>query len=238
MMLLAGLEVRELSRTAKMRAAAGGLALAALLLAACLPGAQQQPPPTAAPAQPQPAAPQPAPPLATPGPTPLPQQAEPPASTPAEPSPAPSPAFQGTRGPVVAQQPPAPPVAQLVDVRLGRHQGFDRVVFEFTGNLPGYQVAYVQPPIREDGSGFTLEVQGQAFLEARFEPATGWDFDRGEPSYPGPRRIQGGFPNLREAVRSGDFEAILTWALGLERESDFRVIELSEPLRVVIDVAH
>ena len=37
-------------------------------------------------------------------------------------------AFEGGRGPVEVPGGVAPPVLELVDVRSGRHEGFDRVV--------------------------------------------------------------------------------------------------------------
>ena len=41
----------------------------------------------------------------------------------------------------------------LERVAVGRHEGYDRVVFQFKNALPGYKVEYVQPPLKEDGSG-------------------------------------------------------------------------------------
>jgi hypothetical protein len=37
-------------------------------------------------------------------------------------------------------------------------------------------------------------------------------------------------------VRTGDFEAVLTWVAGLEDRAPFRVIRLSGPPRIVVDV--
>ena len=41
---------------------------------------------------------------------------------------------------------------------------------------------------------------------------------------------------LREAVRSGDFEATLGWVLGLERQTCWDAFELRNPDRVVVDL--
>jgi hypothetical protein len=129
-------------------------------------------------------------------------------------------------------------VAQLTAVRIGRHEGFDRIVFQFRGQVPGYRVAYVQPPIVQDASGLPVDIDGSAFLQARFAPASGFDFDLGVPSYTGPNEFTPSLPTLLEAERTGDFEAVLTWTLGLRRAVDFRVLKLSNPPRVVIDVEH
>lgn len=127
----------------------------------------------------------------------------------------------------------------LTAVRLGAHPGFDRVVFEFRATLPGFDVRYVDPPILADGSGEPVPVEGAAFLRVRMEPASGFDFDAGTPSYTGPDRIGGdsaGTSAVREVVRSGDFEAVLTWVIGVAGRAGFRVSTLSSPSRLVIDV--
>jgi hypothetical protein len=128
-------------------------------------------------------------------------------------------------------------VTHLVDVRTGRHEGFDRITFEFDGPRPGYRVEYVEPPIVEDGSGETVEVDGEAFLQIRFEPASGFDMEAGEATYDGPRTVEGnGTTVLEEVVRTGDFEAVLTWVAGSSDRVDFRVTTLTEPTRVVVDL--
>ena len=45
--------------------------------------------------------------------------------------------------------------ALLSAVRASRHEGYDRVVFEFTtaSSLPGYSVSYVDEPVTEDAIG-------------------------------------------------------------------------------------
>ena len=63
---------------------------------------------------------------------------------------------------------------------MGRHEGYDRVVFQFKNTLPGYKVEYVQPPLKEDGSGNPVEIKGNAFVVVRMEPASGFDLNTGE----------------------------------------------------------
>jgi hypothetical protein len=72
------------------------------------------------------------------------------------------------------------------------------------------------------------------------EPASGFDTSvaEGELVYTGPRRISGadaGTSVVREVVRTGDFEAVLTWAIGLSDRVDFRVLTLDGPPRLVVD---
>lgn len=126
----------------------------------------------------------------------------------------------------------------LAEVRLGAHNGFDRVVFQFRDTLPGFHVRYVDPPIIQDGSGEPIPVDGSAFVQVRMEPASGFDFDTGTPAYTGPDRISGasaGLAVVREVVRSGDFEGVLGWVVGLGRRVGFQVTTLSGPSRLVVD---
>ena len=131
-------------------------------------------------------------------------------------------------------------IALLERVAIGRHEGFDRVVFQFKNHLPGYHVEYVEPPLREDGSGNIVKVDGNAFVVVRMELASGFDLtkDEGELVYKGPKRIDGsaaGTSVLQEVVRTGDFEAVLTWAIGLSDRVDFRVQTASSPARLIVD---
>jgi len=83
-------------------------------------------------------------------------------------------------------------IALLERVAVGRHEGYDRVVFQFRGEgLPGYRVSYVEPPLKEDGSGNPVDIAGTAFVVVRMEPASGFDLNTGEGVlvYRGPRRI-------------------------------------------------
>ena len=125
----------------------------------------------------------------------------------------------------------------LTDVRLGTHEGYERIVFEFLpGSRPGYRVRFVRPPIVEDASGMEVDVDGEAFLSIRIEPASGFDLtgDLGE-VYTGPTRIDGD-GTVEELVRTGDFEAVLNWVAGLEERAPFRVMRLAGPPRIVVDV--
>ena len=128
-------------------------------------------------------------------------------------------------------------VALLTRAQLGRHEGFDRLVFEFRGDLPGHRVEYTSPPVREDGSGRRLRVAGKALVQVRMEPASAYDLEAGVPTFR-PGRLDGaraGTSVVLEVVKSGDFESILTWVVGLRKRVDFHVGTLGEPARVIID---
>jgi len=144
--------------------------------------------------------------------------------------------FDGGTEPVSAPEPVE--VMVLTDVRVAGHPCFDRVVFEFRDpGDPGFQVGYVPGPIVMDGSGAPVEVQGSTFLQIRMPSATGFDFETSTPSYNGPTEFTpSDTAQVREVVRTGDFEALLTWVVGLDEQRPFTVNVLHDPTRVVVDI--
>ena len=134
----------------------------------------------------------------------------------------------------------------LTHVRVGAHNGFDLIVFEFAapspdpGGKPGiplFEIKTAKPPFSEDPSDRPIAVFGDAFVRIVFQGASGYDFD-GNATYDGPRRLTPGFGTLAQVVEGGDFEATLTWILGLSRPTCWQVQELHNPDRVVIDFHH
>lgn len=146
--------------------------------------------------------------------------------------------FSGAREPVEKAGPPAPPVAVQTDVRYGAHPDYDRVVFDFIDNHPGYRIEYVAPPILADGSGLEVEIEGEAFLQVRFNTAQAHDEAGNSTVDEDKFEIMPGLTSVVEIERTGDFEGYVTWVLGLPEELDFRVYDLGDPIRVVVDVGH
>ncbi len=109
----------------------------------------------------------------------------------------------------------------------------DRVQFEFDSGAPGapgYRIEYQQGPFTEDASGEPVAIAGNAFLVVRLEPATGFDFVANKEAYTGPDRIpatNGAF--VTEVVRTGDFEAVTTWVVGLRAQVPFEVEATGAP---------
>ena len=127
----------------------------------------------------------------------------------------------------------APTVPVLVGIRAAHHLTFDRIVFDFRGGLPaGRQVGYV-PELIADGSGLPVPIAGRAILQVRFEQADAHDQNGAETA---PGRVAFALPNVMTAVRSGDFEAVTTYGIGLAQREPFTVSTLRNPDRVVIDV--
>ena len=166
----------------------------------------------------------------------------------ATPTPTPTPAATVTAGGIDAledasTEPVVVPAANretalLTAVRAARHEGYDRVVFEFENELPGYDVRYTASPVRADGSGAAVEMRGAHALLIRMENALDADLSKpGAPAtYRGPARFSPSTPEIAELVRVGGFEGVLTWAAGLNDRVDFRVSTLSAPPRLIIDV--
>jgi hypothetical protein len=77
-------------------------------------------------------------------------------------------------------------------------------------------------------------------VSVRMEPASGFDLNTAEGVmiYKGPKRIDGagaGTAVVQELVRTGDFEAVLSWAIGLSDKVDFRVQTATSPARLIVD---
>jgi hypothetical protein len=132
--------------------------------------------------------------------------------------------------------------AFLVDLRASRQAGFDRIVLELDGDEPpSYRVSYVEPPIREDASGYEVEIDGVAFLELRLEPASRVDLSGPElrEVYDGPDEVPVANGQVaREVVLTGDFESNMAWVVGLDRQAPFAVAFFEDPLRLVVDILH
>jgi len=121
--------------------------------------------------------------------------------------------------------------ATLVDVRTGRHDCFDRVVFDFQGSATGYRVAYTDRVVSQ-GRGEPLRVAGGALLDVTLlEPASA------APAAPS----LAGYRTLRDVVFGGSFEGYTTFGVGVRARLPFRVFTLAGPggeSRIVLDVAH
>ncbi|HSK97308.1 MAG TPA: peptidoglycan-binding domain-containing protein [Euzebyales bacterium] len=126
--------------------------------------------------------------------------------------------------------------ATLRRIRVGRHRGFDRVVFEFDGGRPGFSVRYA-PVARTDGLGAPIPTLGTVALQVYLQ-ADSIDLDTYERTFRPASPITPRYPTLRQVRYGGFFEGGTTFGVGLTGRSGFRVLELTGPRRLVIDVAH
>jgi hypothetical protein len=134
-------------------------------------------------------------------------------------------------GSMQKQERPAPasaPTIFLTDVQVEARDCSDRVSFTFRegARLPGYSVSYEPASTAkiEDGSGRAVEIAGSDFLVVRFMNAMTAEITGEEvtPTYTGPRRIKAEETRfVREVVKTGDFEALVTWVIGLDGKRPF-----------------
>ena len=89
---------------------------------------------------------------------------------------------------------------------------------------PGYRVSYETADTAkvEDASGRSVEIAGNAFLVVKLTPAmtATIDGDQVTKTYTGPNRLPGKDP-IKEVVKTGDFESVVTWVIGLDRVRPF-----------------
>lgn len=124
----------------------------------------------------------------------------------------------------------------LREVREARNEGFDRVVFQFDGEqVPGYHVEYIDTPVIKCGSGDPTPIAGQGWLQVRMVPAQA--HEGGKPTVT-ERERKPRLTVLEELELTCDFEGEATWVLGVKSPNKYRVMELAEPTRLVVDVQH
>jgi hypothetical protein len=137
--------------------------------------------------------------------------------------------------------------AQLTDVRVGHHPGYDQVTFEFAAPTPGEPLrgipAYTltgrsSARFVHDASGAPVTLQGSAGLLMVAQGSSGWDTLTPTlvQTYKGSLDFKPGFPAIREVAEVGDYERVLSWGVGLASNACFHVITLSHPMRLVIEV--
>jgi hypothetical protein len=122
------------------------------------------------------------------------------------------------------------------DIRVGRHDGFDRVVFEVGGTgTPGWDVRYVDEALSQ-GSGDAVPVDGDAVLQVTLTGA-GYPFDTGVDEFAG-GPVSGDTDVVTEVVWDATFEGTSVAFVGTTAETPFRVYQLDDPTRVVLEIAH
>jgi hypothetical protein len=93
--------------------------------------------------------------------------------------------------------------------------------------------------MKQDASGTDIPLSGaNAAVSITLTSATASGWSVSERTYFGPSTVNGDTAVIIEANAAGDFEAMLTWVVGLRFEEPFRVLELDGPPRLVIDFQH
>jgi hypothetical protein len=113
----------------------------------------------------------------------------------------------------------------FVSVDLESEGGVDRIAFGFRPTDP----AATDPPLHfiqyvdqlvTDGEGAPVEVEGKAFVSVSFM-AVGVDLSGETPVevYTGPDEFTPGFHTVRQIKKTGDFEGVVSWGIGLARKA-------------------
>ncbi|MCE7002890.1 hypothetical protein LWC34_08600 [Kibdelosporangium philippinense] len=132
---------------------------------------------------------------------------------------------------------PTSVTGELVNIRSGRHDCYDRLVLDFRSRVDGFHVSYVDQ-MTEDPTGNPIPLRGGAKLSvAAFGPA--YDAN-GQPTYTFANRREllnfAGYQTFRQLAWAGSFEAVTTVGLGVRARLPFRVLTWDN--KVVVDVAH
>lgn len=145
--------------------------------------------------------------------------------------------FEGTAGVTEKKNPNIKAPAIMSDVRSARHANYDRVVFEFLGDeMPTYHLEYIDKPVRSCGSGEVIQLAGDGYLEVRFTDAQA-HAPEGDATIKDRNRSPG-LPIVKDLKISCDFEGEVTWVMGIAKPNKYRVLELSKPTRLVVDIKH
>ena len=130
---------------------------------------------------------------------------------------------------------------QLTAIRVAHNVGFDRVVFEFgpstaPGSVYGMPLYRVAVATSLGGpSGQPVPVDGNALFGVRFTNASTVD-PNGTRTYTGATSLKPTTTPLVKEVRLvEDFERVLLWGVGLQRLQCPTILNLSGPVRLVLD---
>lgn len=136
-------------------------------------------------------------------------------------------------------------VMVLKDIDFGDHTSYERVVVEFVpqeGNprygVPRFRARFMQPPY-VDAEGNKVDIEGNYLIELYF---CGNAADLSMPEgyklvYHGPQEFSPGLSLIDEAKLVPAYELnSMILVIGLGKRAPFRVEELLEPPRIVIDV--
>lgn len=129
----------------------------------------------------------------------------------------------------------APAQLTVTEIRVGEHEGKDRVVFELGGTgTPSYMVDYVDSPAQQ-GSGHPLDVTGDSFLQVMLG---GQALPTGERTEVPVGAVSADeVSNVTRVAFGGQFEGQAQAVVGLDgTDRAFTVFTLQDPTRVVVDI--
>ena len=119
----------------------------------------------------------------------------------------------------------------LTGIRAATHEGFTRVVLEFSGEgTPGVWSAAWADEAVEQGRGMPIQVEGEAVLDLVID---GTPMTATENPYPSGMHTRAGDLDV---VSDGTFEDNTHVVIGTPTARQFQIGFLSDPVRMVIDI--
>ena len=119
----------------------------------------------------------------------------------------------------------------LTEIRAATHEGFTRVVLEFSGEgTPGVWSAAWADEAVEQGRGMPIQVEGEAVLDLVID---GTPMTASENPYPSGMHTRAGDLDV---VSDGTFEDNTHVVIGAPAARQFQIGFLSDPVRMVIDI--
>lgn len=120
--------------------------------------------------------------------------------------------------------------SQLSTIRTAPHDGYDRIVFEFSGQIPSYDLS------RQDSATFVRDASGQP-VTLGGTVGIKLVFRNTDAASSIPADAKPALTSVREIAQIGNVERVLSYGIGLASSQCVRVLELSGPARLVVDVA-
>jgi hypothetical protein len=145
-----------------------------------------------------------------------------------------------TTKPVSREHPQASQLSYVRIVRAAKQSDSDRVVFEFVGPFPNYRVEYLKGHFYDtEGGRERIKSAGNVFLQVDFNmiPASEdqLKFTEAKGFIPkGKLRMS----SVQSVADQGLFEGFYDFVIGVAARKPFRVTELSNPPRLVVDFKH
>jgi hypothetical protein len=110
------------------------------------------------------------------------------------------------------------------------------VVFQFEGaQVPGYRIEYVREITLGESDDQYLALEGRALVEATFQGTASDDYRPGTQTVPD--KLTPDLAQVQQIGLAEDWEGVVRLGVGLDHRAGFRVLELRDPARVVVDFA-
>lgn len=124
----------------------------------------------------------------------------------------------------------------LTEIRIGEHDGKDRVVYEFAGEgAPGYAISYVSAPAQQ-GSGSAIDMPGSNYLQVMLTgqvlPTMVEGVDEVTPGLVTAQKDSG----VEGVYFAGQFEGQGQTVIGLDSQRAYTAFTLENPTRLVVDI--